>query len=718
LRRKKMKRNLIYGLIAILAIGLAIVGCSNGTTPGGNGPPPVGPGPGTGFDELTPLAPTIVTEPTTGYKAFPKGHYTDPDDKSGLLGNTAFYVTSGGEGFIVEGDEEGTYKVTVVTKPGGFSLISFQDADYVYKTGFYLSLDLPTASVDNPHKPIGMTAFASTGPQETGAQWGTAQRVNITGNNAVEDNTKYLAGQVDFAWEDPDNEYPRRTICLYIYWHTDEEAGVDYEFTIRKILVSDDDDLTPPAYPETPWAPAPIPVPTTGWKDFPSASIVQAQGYAGTATPVPGNGFAAKDGGGYTGTIATNPGGLSRISIPGTTDSAFVKGYYISLELPTSSAGGKLRPVKIVPLATLNGGTSNGWDSEVIISPPSASQYVAGNVDIQWYNEDSKKNYNSLDLDFYWHDQEPEGTYTFTLKKLMITTDEAITLPDPWEDFVDFYTNASPLTTGAITANWDSTKNQCLVNITNNDGELFTGGYYVSITLSDANDVTPEIFMATAYDAADAVKDGYVSQATGVVSGKTVTFFWNGNKWDGTPSATEHKKIELLFQWDPATTGVIGKTITFTVNAAKVGAFVPWGKFVDFYTNANPIVSTVAANWDSTKYQCVLNITNASDELFTGGFYVSVTMSDANDVTPETFMATAYDAANSVQDNWVSQTTGVVSDKTVTFFWDGNLWSGLPSTTEHKKIELLFQWDITAENVNGETFTYTVNAAKVGALVP
>jgi hypothetical protein len=424
-----MKRKLFFALTAILSVGLMFVGCPNGTTDNPPSPPPEP----SDFEKLEPWSPDEIIAPDSAdYAAFPKGTPKDEDGEggTGLLGNTAFYVTSGGEGFIEEGDNEGEYKVTVVTKPGGLSAIYFQDADYVYKTGFYLSLDLPEADgVENTHKPIGMTAFAATGPQESAENdWTSAQYVNNTGGTpaAITDTSVYLAGQVDFAWENANNAWPRRTIVLYIYWHADEEAAAEYTFTVNKILVNPKPDLTVPQYPSTAWMPTADTTttePTDGWTDFPSAGILGAAWAIGADT---GSCNATAVTGGYEITVPTSTAN-TQIHIPASGDFVFTDGYYMSVELPDNTASNALRPIRFYVTTEYKGATD--WTPAVDATAPQDS-YVAGSFNII-KQMTAGTAYDGFFIQIGWHPTEPAGgSYKFTIKKLKVTEDEYVP-PDP-----------------------------------------------------------------------------------------------------------------------------------------------------------------------------------------------------------------------------------------------------------------------------------------------
>ncbi|MDR2924038.1 MAG: hypothetical protein LBU85_11950 [Treponema sp.] len=426
-----MKKKLFFALIAILTVGLMFVGCSNGTT----NPPP---NPPSAFDNLTALTPDPIDEPASlDYVPFVKGTPKDEDGigGSGLLGNTAFFVNDGGEGYIEEGDAEGEYKVMVVPKPGGFSAIYFQDADYVYKTGFYLSLDLPQADgVNNTHKPIGMTAFAATGPQESGSNdWTSAQRVNITDANAVDQTNKYLAGRVDFSWENTTNAWPRRTIALYIYWHTDEDAATEYTFTVRKILGNPMPDLDEPLYPNTAWLPTDdisTSEPTDGWTDFPSAGVLGATWAVGSTT---GSCSAALVSGEYELTVPTSATN-TQIVIPASGDFVFTDGYYMSVELPDNIASNALRPIRFYVTTQREGVTD--WSPAIDATAP-VDSYVAGNFSII-KKLTAGNPYDGFYIQLDWHPAEPAGgSYTFTIKKLKVTDDD-YTPPDPPNEIIPF----------------------------------------------------------------------------------------------------------------------------------------------------------------------------------------------------------------------------------------------------------------------------------------
>jgi len=575
-----MKRKLIFGLIAILAIGLAVVGCSNS-----NGSPGTDP---IGFDALKPWAPSTIPDPA-GYKDFPKGAPAkiDGEDnpaRDGLLGYTAFFAGVGDAGYILEGDNDGEYIVTVNTNPGGVSLVSFQDNDPQYKTGFYLSLELPTATEAAPRKPIGMVALPSKGMQDNGADWSLAQYVNLdTAENPIKDDV-YLAGRVDFVWTNDSNPWPLRTICLRIKWHDDEEAGVEYVFKVRKILIPENDNLDAPAYPVQVWPYDPIPAPTTGWKDFPAASItgafVETGAGVGTITVTPGSE-------GYSITIPTYANGHTDITFPASNGSVFIDGYYLSLALPENSTAA-LRPYRVYAYP------SSYW-AGAIDYEPAIGYYVGGNVDMKWTNDGEVPNTDPLDkitLQFYWHADEPEGgTYTFTLKKLKVTDDDYVP-PDPNEmtawtppaapaasDWINFppspTISASSPSGATIEANGSggytvTTKTVAPASewahteITlSSAGFKFKGGYCLSLTLpNQTKDDTNKV--KRVYVVPDSVWSYAVdlSKTNCWIQG---TFDCNYSHEEFTAGAGT---IVLSIYWHEGTTD--GQNYTFTINSIKV----------------------------------------------------------------------------------------------------------------------------------------------------
>jgi hypothetical protein len=560
LRRKKMKRKLILGLIAILAIGLAVVSCSDSSSSGSGGDTR------TDFEKLTAWTPDPITEPE-GYKDFPEG----------ILDNSGFFVNVGEKGWI-EDNEDGTYKVTIVTNPGAFSLVAFQDEDYVYKTGFYLSLDLPTA----PHKPLGMIAFAATGPMEQGADWTSAQYANRNGSSAYDHPDKYLAGRVDFAWENENNVWPRRTICLYIYWHDDEEDGAEYEFTVRKILVSDDEDLEPPAYPVTTWKPTSTDSPgeDEDWIDFPGEAILRATYDIGEG-PVSNCVTEVSDG--YEITVPTRPGGNTIIIIPTVDDLAFASGYYMLVDLPDNDP--YLRPIQFYTAAS-NGATVSGtdWDTAVDHSAP-ADSYVAGDdIGAYWTGTTVA---DSFFIQIKWHPAEPEGMYTFTLKKLMITdedieiidpseyepwTPDPVTEPTGWETFpgdeildANFYPwNDDNAITGNTVTVKSNPGGRSLVRFFGDEFK-YIKGYYLSITLPDDSTKPQKIYSlainSPTHDGDWAASDLAEAPDEMFVAGRA------DFTWDSDTSTAVYTGVMLDIYWYA---GQKAELYTFTVNKILV----------------------------------------------------------------------------------------------------------------------------------------------------
>ncbi|MDR0301908.1 MAG: InlB B-repeat-containing protein [Treponema sp.] len=487
------------------------------------------------------------TEPAAGYKNYYAG--TDPEEW--------MYSTFAGMGNVgaIEANTDGTYTVSIKTNPGGISIISFNSLDYMFKHGYYLLADFPANTV---HKPIAALVMGATGSKnDDGQDWQTIYDVNHEGAYKPTLDDVYLSGEIAFARDDLNTLL--KSIFITIVWHNKEEDGY-YDFILKKLLITTGEDLTPPLFEES-YTPDPIPEPDD-WVTFPGTETLNASFFPWDAdNTISGNIV----------TVITTSGGGGRSLVRLYGDEfKYKNGYYLSVDLPDDS----VKPQKIYALAINSPADDGDWSASDLAEAPDGS-YLAGRVDLTWNNDDSTSVYTGIMLDIYWYAGQEDALYTFTVNKILVAQNVADT-SKPWDDFVDFYSNSSPITTGAIAANWNDTYNQCLYNFTNADGKLFTGGYYLSVTLSEDNEVTPDRLMATAYDAGNAVQDGYVSQIISNVSGDTVTLFWNGNTWGGTASDTEHKTIELLFQWDLAVSdnSELDKTITFTVNELKVGALI------------------------------------------------------------------------------------------------------------------------------------------------
>jgi hypothetical protein len=584
-----MKRNLVLALIALLAIGLFFVGCpTNGpedpvpTTKPTPKPTPTVPG----TNDLTPWAPEAINEPAN-YQALPKGvkDYDTPANNTGLLGWSGVFVTQGGQGSVTAGDEENTYKVSAMTNPGKFTVVFLQSNEFMFKKGYYLSLELPE---DTKAKPIGMIAFPAYGQGENGADWSASVPVNMK-NNAVDNKGVYLAGRVDFAWENNDNVWPRRTLCLYIYWHADEEAGEFYDFVVKKISHPKDEDLTEPPYPTTALTPPAVTEPTDGWKDFPVASITGATAvtFAGRADIT-----VTKVGDDYSITIPTSAGGHTDITFPASEGSDFTDGYYLSLVLPGPNAANKLIPMRVISVP------NDFWTGAVDIDGSNAGKYVTGNVGMLWEKQEEHDfTLNRITLQFYWHPGEVAGNYTFTLKKIKITDDEIAPPLDEWtpytppakdvpSDWIDYKFKTTEVTFapsgGTITKNTDGSYTvKGKTNPVTADNEwahtevvfkgddfAFKGGYYLSLTLP-AQNAESTMKPARIYTTA---KNGSTTNYNSAVDyDKRNTLYWIEGKVDcmySHEAFNRHDAIILSIYWHDDV--VAGQDYEFTITSFKV----------------------------------------------------------------------------------------------------------------------------------------------------
>jgi len=357
---------------------------------------------------LTPWKPeTNPTAPTTGYKNF-YGNVTDPDEWK--------YSTFAGVGNVgvIEANGDGTYNISIKTVPGGRSIISFNSLSYMFKNGYYMLFDFPENA---EAKPIAAVTLAATGStNEEGQIWGTEYNVNtVTGWVPIRDNV-YLAGEIAFARDDlADLNTLYKSVLLNLVWSEDEEAEI-YEFTLKKLLITTGEDLTPPD-PNAleKWEPDP--------KDEPADYIAFPQGEDLRATFYPwspDNGIA-----GNTVTVAAPATGRSLVRLLGT-DYKWAKGYYLSITLPEDSN----KPSKIYSLGTEKDDSDGQWGVADVVTAPEG-KFITGRVDFVWASDESTDGYTGIMLDIYWHPEQTETMYTFTINKILVAGEYDGSIPPP-----------------------------------------------------------------------------------------------------------------------------------------------------------------------------------------------------------------------------------------------------------------------------------------------
>jgi hypothetical protein len=547
-----MKKKLVLGLIAILAIGLMFVGCPHGGEPT---PPP--PPPPAGFDDLTPLTPDPIPVPNEDYIGFPGEE---------LLENyTSFAGGQGGQAEI-EDNGDGTYKVTIKTTPGGVSFLSLNGAGYLFMNGFYLSLDLPETT---EHKPIAAWAAPSKVPGDSGVYWAAQQSVNMAGP-AVADTSKYLAGQVDFAWENLEYDvWPFKSIVLEFYWHEDDTVGL-YEFTIKKILIHDGDDIVPPAYPTTAAHQTTPPAEPTGWTDILASTVI---------TTVPANSTVTPGVGVQNVKVKTrlDGGANSRIYL---SHSNNIRGYYVLLGLPEDPPA---RPVEAMAFLSSVGENNANWDSEYSFAA-GKGKYAAGDVALYW-EADEGSDWNYVNLYLYWHLEEEDGAdYSFTIKKLLVLEDGS-EAADPLEGWTDFPVDATVVSFdplgGTIIDNLDGTYTVTAPTcervsewshteiILKGVDFAFKGGYYLSLTLPEQEEDSTMKPVRIYTNARIGISDNWDS---GVDYDKRTS---PGEWWEGDleflyahETLGRHDAIVLSIYWVDGATD--GQDYEFTINSIKV----------------------------------------------------------------------------------------------------------------------------------------------------
>jgi len=361
-----------------------------------------------GGGDLSPWAPAEnPEEPAIGYKDFYDG--VDFEDWK--------YSTFAGSGNVgsIEDNGNGTYTVTIKTNPGGISLVSFNSDDWMFKNGYYMLLNFPTVT---EAKPIAALTLASEGSvNDTGQKWGTECNVNTESGYIPTLDNVYLAGDIAFARDNLASfNTLYKTVFLTLVWSADEEAEY-YEFTLKKLLITDGEDLTPSIYEES-WTPAPVTAPTD-WVDF-SVNTANTSFYPSDAA----NSITAGANNTYTVTVATRTDGHSTVTIPlnQVGEKYSSGGYYVSVTLPAVSGAS---PYKVRNFVTNS--DIGGWASEIQTAnrqdPADAGKYVVGRIDNQWGPADNNTEIKSIELAFYWIPGTVAGTYTFTIN--------AVKLPDP-----------------------------------------------------------------------------------------------------------------------------------------------------------------------------------------------------------------------------------------------------------------------------------------------
>jgi len=427
-----MKRKFLMALVAILAIGLIFTGCPEDNSGGGKTPQPKPTG-------LTPWTPEPIGAPETGFKNFPADQ---------LMEHYTSYAGEGGVALMTD-NEDGTYKVEIKTNPGGVSLFALNGADYLFRNGYYLALNLPETTT---HKPIAALTFAAVGPGEMGGNWdSTPYRVNYSDDNKLEDNKVYLAGDVEFFWQDAEFiQGPFRTVVLYLYWGANETDGY-YEFTIKKALISEGDDLTPPVYPNVSWTPEPVAEPA-GYVTLTEAEMLKAAFFAGDGV-IPAGSIEKNTDGTYKVTVKTRPGAQSQVCF--IADDLNFEAYYLSINIPPESAHKVTRVYTWMSTAKGDGGIIY---PTVVDHNPGNPFYISGRVDSQWNSEENTRMFKTVGLWLYWHEDETAGDFEFTVNKLKVFefggvppnpddmtgfTPDPITTPTDWVAF--------PIKTSAVT---------------------------------------------------------------------------------------------------------------------------------------------------------------------------------------------------------------------------------------------------------------------------
>jgi len=380
-----MKRKIPFALIALFAIGLAVVGCSNGST---DSPSPTGP-----------------FTPPTDWVGF-----TDAE----MLAAT-FYTSDGGAGSEIEKNTDGTFEVTIKTRSDGnrSSVVYFtfaedpgtQERRVTFRNGYYVSLTLPTSA---SYKPVSVDILPAETADGTNGTWPASMNTDVTGHDpATFDDEGYVVGNATFHWgTDEEVAYNFITLAIWLTWDDNVEAGEDYTFIIKDIKVKPLD--TSIGDPELEaWTPPASSADVSSWEDFPVDKT------AVTFYPAGGS-IVDKVGGGYTVTAKTRDDGHTEITFPNSSFT-FKEGYYLSMTLPTQTATSTMKPSRIYTVVGSN------WNSANDIQQ--AFKWIEGQVDV-YYAHETLAN-GTITLSIYWHDDVVANQdYVFTIDAFKVAAED------------------------------------------------------------------------------------------------------------------------------------------------------------------------------------------------------------------------------------------------------------------------------------------------------
>jgi len=650
-----MKRKLFFALIALFAIGLVVVGCSNGDTS-----PPY-------------IPPAQPFTPPTDWVGF--------SDAEMLA--AGFYAGDGvaepDRGSITK-NPDGTFEVTVktvTTTDARASVVWFTFADeggdprVIFRNGWSALLTLPTNAQYKPVKVQVVPSTGDNGGSPTG--WAMSQDTDVTGDiDATFDDDGNVIGLASFHWGTEEVMADNlKTIAIWVFWPpVGVPEGEEYTFIINDIKVKPHDTSTGDPDLEA-WTPDPVTEDVSGWTDFPVDKV--------NTTFYPANGASIVDkvGGGYTVTVKTRDptdGAYSRITFKGTDNFPFKGGYYLSTTLPPQTLTSTTKPRQI---ATVAGST---WSSELIITEPFT--WIEGQVDAYYAHADFG-DHTTLVFDIYWHsDVTPGEDYVFTINSFKVAEEGSPPVETPvihdssvLNDAV-YAKDATPTNLKVVpawTANSSTYTYQWYSNATNSNTSGDVIGGQTADTFTPPTDTEGVVYYYCVVT--------YPTEGTSVTTRAVKITVGAGG---GDPDLGNFFSLADITSW-PAGVSIDGDQVT--------------------------ILTPASADWEGKlTYQVVFKKAGTT---FLDGYSLSVTLPATGPTV--TNIGTVAMASGAEPDSYASQVAEADPTGTVNLSWNGTKWNGDPTETARDQITLTITFeDGTA---GGQSYTFTLNDVSVAGVV-
>jgi hypothetical protein len=146
---------------------------------------------------------------------------------------TQFYDDNANTG-TVTANADGTYSITVKTRPGAQTAIYFNGVWFMEQ--YSMVIDLPADSAVKPNR---VYSFAARGTNETGADWSRAWDSNTEKPGVTSHSGGYTLSNGDTPLPtlriDGSTQY--KTVVLYLFWDNTVTGTEDYTFTLKSLKV-------------------------------------------------------------------------------------------------------------------------------------------------------------------------------------------------------------------------------------------------------------------------------------------------------------------------------------------------------------------------------------------------------------------------------------------------------------------------------------------------